>query len=120
MDVDVGKRVLPTQTTCTLLNCPIMGKGSLEMQYHIIISGFVKAEILDVPELPSEDEKMPLDDEHDLPLALASLFHNDIKDSDFDVRLNFMIIECENNCCLIVPYVMYKHFLLLIYCFSFI
>ena len=29
-------------------------------------------------------EELPLDDEHDLPLALASLFHSDIEDSDFD------------------------------------
>jgi hypothetical protein len=30
MDVDVGKRVLPTQAMCTLLDCPVMGKRSLE------------------------------------------------------------------------------------------
>jgi hypothetical protein len=40
---------------------------------RIIISGFIKAEILDMPEQPTEDEEMPLDDEHDLSLALATL-----------------------------------------------
>jgi len=50
----------------------------------IIINGFIKAEILDMPEQPTEDEEMPLDDEDDLPLALATLFHSDIEDSDFD------------------------------------
>ena len=48
---------------------------------RIIISGFIKAEILDMPEQPTEDEEMPLDDEDDLPLALATLFHSDIEDS---------------------------------------
>ena len=51
---------------------------------RIIISGFIKAKILDMPEQPTEDEEMPLDDEHDLSLALATLFHSDIEDSDFD------------------------------------
>jgi len=51
---------------------------------RIILSEFVKAEILDVAELPTEYEEMPLDDEDDLPLALASLFHSDIEDSDCD------------------------------------
>jgi hypothetical protein len=37
-----------------------------------------------MPEQPTEDEEMPLDDEDDLPLALATLFHSGIEDSDFD------------------------------------
>lgn len=41
---------------------------------RIIISGFIKAEILDMPEQPTEDEEMPLDDDDDLQLALAILF----------------------------------------------
>ena len=41
---------------------------------RIILGEFVKAEILDVAELPTEYEEMPIDDEEDLPLALASLF----------------------------------------------
>ena len=50
-----------------------------------IISGFVKAEIVDLPDLQAADKEMPLvHDEDDLPLALASLFHSDIEDSDFD------------------------------------
>ena len=51
---------------------------------RIIFNEFVKAEILDVTELPTEYEEMPLDDEDDLPLALASLFYCDIEDSDCD------------------------------------
>lgn len=41
---------------------------------RIIISGFIKAEILDMSEQPTEDEEMPLDDDDDLQLVLAILF----------------------------------------------
>lgn len=48
-----------------------------------IISGFVKAEIVDVP-LP-EDEEPPLAaSTDDLPLSLAALFHSDSESSDFE------------------------------------
>lgn len=48
-----------------------------------IISGFVKAEIVDVP-LP-EDEKPPLAaSTDDLPLSLAALFQSDSESSDFE------------------------------------
>jgi hypothetical protein len=55
-----------------------------------------------MPEQPTEDEEMPLDDEDDLPLALATLFHNDIEDSDFDdviIHPAFFIVVHYNTRC---------------------
>jgi hypothetical protein len=52
--------------------------------WHIHDSHSLQGQNLDMPEQPTEDEEMPLDDEDDLPLALATLFHSDIEDSDFD------------------------------------
>lgn len=50
----------------------------------IIISGFIKAEIVDAP-LPEEEEAAPLAETvDDLPLSLAALFHSDSETSDFD------------------------------------
>jgi hypothetical protein len=49
-----------------------------------IISGFVKAGIVDVP-LPEDNHEVPLAESTDeLPLAVAAIFHSDTEESDFD------------------------------------
>jgi transposase-like protein len=49
-----------------------------------VISGFVKAGIIDVP-LPEDNETIPLAESTDeLPLAVAAIFHSDTEESDFD------------------------------------
>ena len=51
-----------------------------------IISGFEEAQIVHLTELPAANKEMPpVHDEDDLPQTLASLFHSNKEDSDFDV-----------------------------------
>jgi hypothetical protein len=50
-----------------------------------VISGFVKAGIIDVPLPEDHSETIPLAESTDeLPLAIAAIFRSDTKESDFE------------------------------------
>lgn len=71
---------MPTSTRHILPNHVLGGERGILPS--VIISGFVNAEIVDVP-MP-EDEETPLAaSTDDLPLSLAALFHSDSESSDF-------------------------------------
>lgn len=71
---------MPTSTRHILPNHVLGGERGILPS--VIISGFVKAEIVDVP-MP-EDEETPLAaSTDDLPLSLTALFHIDSESSDF-------------------------------------